>query len=81
METDLAAGAIAWYREPLTIHFIMAAAALWPLARILRRAGLSPTWAVLIAVPVLGPALIASALVFQRWPNRPASPARPRRRR
>lgn len=68
-------------RDPLIIHFIMAAAALWPLLRLFRRAGLPPFGAFLILVPMIGPALVASVLVFRKWPNLPPKPELPRRRR
>ncbi|HET8728716.1 MAG TPA: hypothetical protein VFO41_14505 [Alphaproteobacteria bacterium] len=77
---SLGGSAIAWYRDPFILHLLMAAAAQWPLVRLLRRAGLSPYWALLMFVPLVGPALAGSALIFQRWPNLPPAPPRRRRR-
>jgi hypothetical protein len=73
------AGAPPWYRDPLVTHFLLAAAALWPLMRLMRRAGLRPAWALLMLVPMVGPALVGTALVFQRWPTVPSLPRRRRR--
>ncbi len=49
-------------------------AALYPLIRIFRRAGL-PAWPVaFLVVPIVGFAIVGSYLAFQRWPN--IAPAR-----
>lgn len=69
-----------WYRDPLILHLMMAVLAQWPLVRLLRRAGLSRLWSLAMFVPVLGPAVTGSALVFQRWPTMPPAPRRRRRR-
>ncbi len=62
---------------PLVVHFVVAIAVLYPLIRILRRAGL-PVWpAVGILVPVIGFALVGSYLAFRPWPAvRPRRPAK-----
>jgi hypothetical protein len=57
--------------DPLLVHFILAILALWPLARISRRAGLHPAWAGLVLIPVAGWPAVGTLLAFRRWPERP----------
>ncbi len=66
-----------WLESPLGVHLVVAIAALYPLARIFRRAGL-PIWpAFTIAIPLVGFAVAASVLAFKPWPAvRPRRPAK-----
>ncbi|HYD67892.1 hypothetical protein [Azospirillum sp.] len=61
--------------DPGLVLFLFNALAAWPLARVCRRAGLAPWWALLVFVPVVGLVLVMGVLTFRRWPNRPARPA------
>lgn len=45
-------------------------AIVWPLGRILRRAGFSPWWAALALVP-FGYVVVIGLLAHRRWPNLP----------
>lgn len=58
--------------DPLVLHFLVALAAIWPLFRIARRAGLHPAWAGLVFVPIAGWPAIATVLALRPWPTRPA---------
>jgi len=53
--------------------------ALWPLARVFRRVGLSPWWAALVLVPVAGPLLVIVVLGLSRWPLLPRLPRPPKK--
>ena len=74
-------GGVSWYHTPLGLHLIMALALVVPLVRLFRRAGRSAWGAALVFVPVVGPALAATALVARRWPALPVRPPVPPRRR
>ena len=52
----------------------------WPLWRILRRAGLAPWWALLVFVPMIGLLLVFMVLGHSKWPNLPARAAPPPRK-
>ena len=41
---------------------------LYPLWRIFRQAGFKPAWALLVFVPLIGPALVILTLALVRWP-------------
>jgi hypothetical protein len=58
-----------WLHSPLALHLLLAAAAVWPLVSICGRAGLARAWAAMVFVPLLGPALVATALAAYRWPT------------
>jgi hypothetical protein len=55
--------------------------AVWPLARICRRAGFAPWWAFLIFVPLIGVLLVTGMLTFRRWPSLPPRPPKARKAR
>jgi len=55
--------------------------AVWPLARICRRAGFAPGWALLIFVPWIGVILVAGMLTFRRWPSLQPLPPQARKER
>jgi len=59
----------------------MALAMLWPLIRLCRRAGIPAYYALTVAVPLFGPAIIASILAFRRWPTLPPLPPKPQPRK
>lgn len=68
--------------DPGLVLFLFNLLALWPLARICRRAGFAPWWALLVLVPVVGLLLVMTMLMVRRWPSLPpgARPARKARR-
>lgn len=45
----------------------------WPLARVLMRAGLDWRWSLLTLVPLVGMTVVFGILTFRRWPNRPVT--------
>jgi hypothetical protein len=54
----------------------------WPLWRILRRAGLNPLWAFAALIPLVGDIIVFGVLTFSRWPALPArKPAQRRKAR
>lgn len=54
----------------------------WPLMRVLTRAGLDRRWAFAVLVPLVGMTVVFGILTFRRWPNSPATPRRaPKTRR
>ncbi|MBI1209435.1 MAG: hypothetical protein GC191_19395 [Azospirillum sp.] len=57
--------------------------AVWPLWRVLNRAGLPGAWALLALVPVVGLVLVFIVLSWYRWPLLPPRPRPlpPKRRR
>ena len=67
-----------WLLSPWALHVWVGLAALYPLIRIFRRAGLNPWPAVFVFVPVAGFAVVGSILAFTRWPN--IAPRRPKKR-
>jgi hypothetical protein len=52
----------------------------WPLARILRRAGLSPWWSLLSFLPLVGLLAVAAVLALRPWPTMPPPPPPPLRK-
>jgi hypothetical protein len=56
---------------PIYAHFAVAIVTLPALVLIARRAGLSPWWAGLVLLPVLGWPLVATVYALRRWPSRP----------
>lgn len=67
--------------DPGLVLLVFNALAVWPLARICRRAGFAPWWALLVFVPVVGLLLVMGMLTFRRWPNAPAGAVRARKAR
>lgn len=69
-------------QNPFFGMMLFNALALWPLWRILRRAGLAPWWSLLVFVPLVGLALVFGRLAHTRWPALPAKvkPVRKARR-
>jgi hypothetical protein len=63
--------------NPLLVNVLVGLAALYPLFRIFRRAGLPPWPALLVLIPVVGLPAVGSVLAFQRWPSVP--PRKPRK--
>ncbi len=70
-------GDAAWLLSPWGLHLCVAAAALYPLICIFRRAGLAPWPAIFVFVPVLGFAIVGSVLAFTRWPR--VAPRQPKK--
>lgn len=58
----------------LLVHAVLAALALWPALRLLRRAGLPVGWTAWLLIPVLGWPIFTSLLAFKRWPSLPPMP-------
>ena len=58
-----------WLSDPWIVNLLVSLAALHPLWRIFRRAGLNPWPAFLIFVPILGWAAVGSVLAFKPWPG------------
>ncbi|HSK40555.1 MAG TPA: hypothetical protein VK943_12385 [Arenibaculum sp.] len=56
---------------------IIGALTVWPLARILQRAGLHQGWALLAFVPLVGLLAVAGVLALSHWPRLPPAPPRP----
>lgn len=54
---------------PFAEYYIFAALAAVPAARIFRRAGFKPYWALLLAVPDIGMVLCAGVLALRTWPK------------
>ena len=74
-------GDMAWAIGPWALNFWVGLAALYPLIRIFRRAGLDPWPAVFVFVPVIGFAIVGSILAFKPWPRiAPRVPPKPQRR-
>ncbi len=67
--------------DPGLVLLAFNALAVWPLARICRRAGFAPWWAFLIFVPVVGLLLVMGMLTFRRWPSLPPRAERMRKPR
>lgn len=67
--------------DPGLVLFVFNVLAVWPLARICRRAGFAPWWALLIFVPLIGLLLVTGMLTFRRWPSLPPRPERARKER
>jgi hypothetical protein len=57
--------------SPALLYFLFDVAALWPLARVCRRAGLPAWWAGFVMVPVFGLAIVLGRLALTPWPARP----------
>jgi len=67
--------------DPGLVLFVFNVLAVWPLARICRRAGFAPGWAFLVFVPVVGLLLVWGMLTFRRWPVLPPRASRVRKQR
>ena len=67
--------------DPGLVLFAFNALAVWPLARICRRAGFAPWWALLIFIPVVGLLLVWGMLTFRHWPVLPQRQPRERKAR
>lgn len=52
-------------------YYALALLIVWPLARIFRRAGLSPFYALALVVPMVGLTVAAGILALQKWPAVP----------
>ncbi|CAK0743437.1 DUF805 domain-containing protein [Azospirillaceae bacterium] len=52
----------------------------WPFARILRRAGFRPWYALLVFIPAIGLLLVLAILGHRPWPNLPPRPPRKQRK-
>lgn len=59
---------------------VVGALTVWPLARILRRAGLSPWWSLLTFLPLVGLLAVAAVLALKPWPTMPPPPPPPLRK-
>jgi len=69
--------------HPGLANFLFSVLTVWPLAQVLRRAGLNAAFSLLVFVPVIGFVLVLLALSMHSWPNlppRPTVPAAKRRR-
>ncbi|PWC55114.1 hypothetical protein [Azospirillum sp. TSO22-1] len=67
--------------DPGLVLFVFNVLAVWPLARICRRAGFAPWWAFLVFVPVVGLLLVWGMLTVRRWPVLPPKAPRVRKPR
>jgi hypothetical protein len=67
-----------WLLTPWGLHLSVATLALYPLARVFKRAGLASWPALFVYVPVLGFAIVGSCLAFPRWPL--IAPRNPKKR-
>ena len=54
--------------SPMGGDLVFSILCLWPLVRTFRRAGLSPAWAGLVLVPVIGIAVVLAPLAIKKWP-------------
>jgi hypothetical protein len=54
-------------RDPAGLYYLSASAMAFPVARIFRRAGVSPLWAALLAVPEAGLILCMGVLALKKW--------------
>jgi hypothetical protein len=72
-----------WLADPQVRDALIVLLTLYPLARILKRLGLKPVYALLalasVIIPLLGHMLVAFYAVSQRWPALPAIIKKPRR--
>ena len=50
-------------------YLLYVALIFFPSWRILKRAGLNPTWACLVFIPALGPLAVIIILVYSDWPT------------
>ena len=55
--------------KDLAQYLLYVALILIPAWRILKRAGLNPTWAYLVFLPGLGPLAVIIILVYSDWPS------------
>jgi hypothetical protein len=55
-------------RTPIGGSLFFGVLVIWPYWRIFLRAGLTPLWALLVFVPIIGQALVLAALALQAWP-------------
>lgn len=55
-------------KTPLGSGLLFAALTVWPLARIVARAGHPPPVALLVFVPLVGLVLVLAFLTFRPWP-------------
>lgn len=69
--------------HPGLTNFLFSLLTVWPLARILRRAGLNPVYAGLVFIPVAGLVSVLLVLSLHTWPTLPPRPRplAPKRRR
>ncbi|WP_207462540.1 hypothetical protein [Azospirillum sp. SYSU D00513] len=69
-------------QDPVIGMTLFNALTVWPLWRILRRAGLNPWWALAVFVPMIGLATVCGVLAHKKWPVLPerAKPVRKARR-
>ena len=58
-----------WADPLIKQYYILAALLIIPVAQIMRRAGFSPFWAVLMAVPGIGWILCILLLALRKWPH------------
>lgn len=58
-------------QDPFILMTLFNLLVVWPFARILRRAGLTPWWALVIFVPLFGMAIVLGVLAHSRWPMLP----------
>ena len=58
-------------QDPFVLMTLFNLLVVWPFYRILRRAGLSPWWALVIFVPIFGMAIVIGVLAHSRWPDLP----------
>lgn len=64
------------FHDPLQLYYLSVLVLAWPVARIFRRAGFSPLWALLLGIPFVGYIAAAGVLALKRWPALPRKEAR-----
>jgi len=76
---------VQYFLDPFWFNLALSLAALWPLWRIFRRAGLNPVWSLLIfvsvVIPLLGQLLVLLVLFHSKWPTLPPKPEPPPRKK
>jgi len=55
--------------KDLAQYLLYVALIFFPSWRILKRAGLNPSWAYLVALPGLGPLVVIIILAYSDWPG------------
>jgi type VI protein secretion system component VasK len=58
-------------QNPATGILLFNVLIVWPLWRVLRRAGLNPLWALAVFIPLVGEVIVFGLLTFKRWPALP----------